>query len=436
MAQLNQVTVPDMGDTEAVEVIEVLVSPGDTVAVDDSLITLESDKASMDIPSPAAGTVQEIKVKTGDSVSQGSLILVLEVTDQAEEGSQQATPAEPEPKRAPKKEPEKVEPPPTAAEATPPTPPATSPAGAASSGQFAKAYASPAVRRFARQLGADLTAIEGSGRKGRIVREDVQGFVKRALAGGASGSPGTSPLPPMPVIDFAQFGEVETLPMTRIQRVASTSLHRSWLHVPHVTQHDEADITDLDSFRRSHGEQAKGQGFKLTPVAFIVQAVVAALRQHPRLNASLAPDGEAVILKKYFHIGIAVATEEGLVVPVIRDADRKSLFELAEELGDLSQRARQRKLKLDDLRGASFSITSLGGIGGTAFTPIVNAPEVAILGLSRATLKPRWQGEAFEPRLILPLSLSYDHRVVDGALAARFTTTLSYLLGDLRRLLL
>ena len=436
MAQLNQVTVPDMGDTEAVEVIEVLVSPGDTVAVDDSLVTLESDKASMDIPAPTAGTVKEIKVKTGDSVSQGSLILIMEVTDQAEEGSQQAAPAEKSPAERPERVEPKPEAPPAAAKAPPPPPPPATAAATTSSDQFAKAYASPAVRRFARQLGADLTAIEGSGRKGRIVREDVQGFVKRALAGGASGSPGASPLPPMPAIDFAQFGEIETLPMTRIQRVASTSLHRSWLHVPHVTQHDEADITDMDKFRRSHGEQAKAKGFKLTPVAFIIQAVVAALRAHPRLNASLAPDGEAVILKKYFHIGIAVDTEEGLVVPVIRDADRKSLFELAEELSDLSQRARQRKLKIDDLSGASFSITSLGGIGGTAFTPIVNTPEVAILGLSRATLKPRWQGEKFEPRLILPLSLSYDHRVVDGALAARFTTTLSYLLGDLRRLLL
>ncbi len=432
MAQVQEVTVPDIGDTEAVDVIEILVGPGDSVALEDPLITLESDKASMDIPAPAAGTIKELKVKTGDQVSQGSLILLMEVEPAAEAApkkeAEDAPPAEqptPEP-------PSQPEPPSEEATAAPPPSPAVAPSAGQS---FAKAYASPSVRRLARQLGADLAKMEGSGRNGRIVRGDVEGFVKQALAADGSAA-GGGPLPAMPKIDFAQFGEIETVPMSRIQKISSASLHRSWLHVPHVTQHDEADITEMDSFRRSHSDSAKARGFNLTPVAFVVKAAVAALQKHPRLNASLAPDGEAVILKKYFHIGIAVDTEEGLVVPVIRDADRKSLFEIAQELGDLSQRARQRKLKIDDLRGASFSITSLGGIGGTAFTPIVNAPEVAILGLSRAAMQPRWQGEIFEPRLILPLSLSYDHRVVDGALAARFTTTLSWVLGDLRRLLL
>jgi pyruvate dehydrogenase E2 component (dihydrolipoamide acetyltransferase) len=301
---------------------------------------------------------------------------------------------------------------------------------------FTNAYASPAVRRYARELGVDLPRVHGTGRKGRILREDVQAFVKKALTTGAAAAPGISVLPPMPVIDFSKFGPIERQPLSRIQKISAISLQRSWLHVPHVTQQDEADITDMEAFRKSNAEKAKARGFKLTPLAFIMRAAVAALEEFPRLNSSLDPEGESVILKRYYHLGVAVDTKDGLVVPVIRDVDKKGVFDLAQELAEVSARAREGKLSLDEIRGASFTITSLGGIGGTAFTPIVNAPEVAILGISRAQQKPVWDGGQFVPRLTLPISLSYDHRVVDGAMAVRFTTYLCSVLADLRKMVL
>jgi pyruvate dehydrogenase E2 component (dihydrolipoamide acetyltransferase) len=291
------------------------------------------------------------------------------------------------------------------------------------------------VRRFARELGVDLTRVKGSGRNGRILREDVQEFVKRALSRPAA-APGAPALPEMPTVDFSKFGPVERRPLSRIRKISKEHLHRSWLHIPHVTQHDEADVTDLEAFRKAQTQKAEKRGVKLTPLAFLMKAAVAALKEFPQVNASLDPDGEHLILKSYYHLGIAVDTEHGLVVPVIRDVDRKGIFDLAEELGEVSERARAGKLRPEDIRGACFTITSLGGIGGTAFTPIVNAPEVAILGVSRHRWQPVWDGEHFVPRLMLPLSLSYDHRVVDGAMAVRFTTFLTEVLADLRRLLL
>ena len=301
---------------------------------------------------------------------------------------------------------------------------------------FTGAYASPAVRRYARELGVDLTRVRGTGRKDRILREDVQAFVKKALTTVPAAAPGGPAVPPLPVIDFSKFGPIERQQLSRIQKVSVKNLHRSWLNVPHVTQHDEADITDMEAFRKSNAEKAKARGFKLTPLAFIMKAAVAALEEFPRLNASLDPDGEHVILKQYYHLGVAVDTKDGLVVPVIRDVDKKGVFDLAQELGEVSGRAREGKLSLDEIRGASFTITSLGGIGGTAFTPIVNAPEVAILGVSRSFQKPIWDGSLFTPRLTLPISLSYDHRVVDGAMAVRFTTYLCSVLADLRKMVL
>ena len=417
---VEKVLVPDIGDFDEVDVVEVLVTGGDTVAVEDPLITLESDKATMDVPSPLAGQVVDVKVKTGDKVASGAVILTLAID--VGEGLAPANSDVGEglvPSRA------GASPAPTPSPPTGPAPVDELP--------FSKAYASPAVRRFARELGVDLSRVKGSGRKGRILKEDVQGFVKKVMAEPAAG--GTA-LPPMPVIDFSKFGDIERQPLSRIQQVSLTNLHRSWLHVPHVTQHDEANVTELEAFRKAHADQAKARGFNLTPVAFLMKASVAALQRFPRVNSSLDPDEEHVILKKYYHLGIAVDTEQGLVVPVIRDADQKGIFELAEELGEVSERARQGKLQLDEIHGASFTITSLGGIGGTAFTPIVNAPEVAILGVSRTQRKPVWNGEEFEPRLMLPISLSYDHRIIDGAMAVRFTTYLSQVLTDIRQLLL
>ena len=417
---VEKVLVPDIGDFDEVDVVEVLVTGGDTVAVEDPLITLESDKATMDVPSPLAGQVVDVKVKTGDKVASGAVILTLAID--VGEGLAPANSVVGEglvPSRA------GASPAPTPSPPTGPAPVDELP--------FSKAYASPAVRRFARELGVDLSRVKGSGRKGRILKEDVQGFVKKVMAEPAAG--GTA-LPPMPVIDFSKFGDIERQPLSRIQQVSLTNLHRSWLHVPHVTQHDEANVTELEAFRKAHADQAKARGFNLTPVAFLMKASVAALQRFPQVNSSLDPDEEHVILKKYYHLGIAVDTEQGLVVPVIRDADQKGIFELAEELGEVSERARQGKLQLDEIHGASFTITSLGGIGGTAFTPIVNAPEVAILGVSRTQRKPVWNGEEFEPRLMLPISLSYDHRIIDGAMAVRFTTYLSQVLTDIRQLLL
>jgi pyruvate dehydrogenase E2 component (dihydrolipoamide acetyltransferase) len=447
MSKTENITVPDIGGFEAVDVIEVLVSPGDRVALDDGLITLESDKASMDVPSPRAGVVKEVKVEAGGKVSQGDVIAVLEVDDEAAdlkrpssasagEGEGAAEPKEeaPEEEAAMRKSagraPRKAEGAPGEVAAAPrlhrdgELPTLDEPIDERI---FARAYASPAVRRFARELGVDLSHVEGSGRGGRILREDVQSYVQSRLAAPAAG---------VPEIDFSQWGEVERSELSRVQLLTGRSTHRSWITIPHVTQHDEADVTELEAFRKGLAKEAEAKGVKMTPIPFLIRAAVAALRELPRFNASLSADGEALVLKRYFHVGVAVDTGGGLVVPVVRDADRKGLFELAEEVADLAARARERKLKMEEMQGGCFTISSLGGIGGTGFTPIVNWPEVAILGVSRTEWRPRWNGEEFEPRQMMPLSLSYDHRVIDGAAAARFTRFLAEVLGDVRRLLL
>lgn len=441
---VETIKVPDIGDFEEVDVVEVLVTGGDTVAVEDPLVTLESDKATMDVPSPLAGKVVDVKVKAGDKIATGGVILTLAVDQAAAEPTDSKALADPPP-AGPAQRPapatvgadrEELISEPRQSLASGAQTASSSASGPAPIDEFPTTgvYASPAVRRFARQLGVDLSRVKGTGRKGRILREDVQAFVKKVMAE-PTGAGGTA-LPPMPVIDFSRFGPIENQPLGRIQQLSMTNLHRSWLHVPHVTQHDRADVTDLEAFRKANSADAKAQGFNLTPVAFLMKALVTALKQFPRVNSSLDPDGDNVILKKYYHLGVAVDTEQGLVVPVIRNVDKKGVLELAAELAEVSERARQGKLGLDEIRGASFTITSLGGIGGTAFTPIVNAPEVAILGVSRMERQPVWNGEDFEPRLMLPISLSYDHRVIDGAMAVRFTTYLCQVLTDIRRLLL
>jgi pyruvate dehydrogenase E2 component (dihydrolipoamide acetyltransferase) len=421
------VKVPDIGEFEEVAVIEVLVKPGDTVTPEQSLITVESDKATMEIPSPAAGKITAVTIKVGDKVSQGSAILELEAEGAAPAPAASApAKAEPEPAAVPE----------AAAPQRPPVPKEPQDA------THAKPHASPSIRKFARELGVDLSRVKGSGPKGRILHGDVQSFVKGALAAVPASAPaakgGALPfnLPAWPEVDFAKFGPVEAKPLTRLQKLSGPNLHRNWVSIPHVTQFDEADITELEAFRKSNTAETEKQGFKLTMLAFLVKACVTALRQHPNLNASLERGGENLILKKYYNIGVAVDTPDGLVVPVVRDADRKGVFDVARELGDISKLARDKKLKPGDMQGGTFSISSLGGIGGTAFTPIINAPEVAILGVSRSVLRPVWIGKEFAPRLMLPLSLSYDHRVVDGAGAARFTSYLASVLADIRRSLL
>jgi pyruvate dehydrogenase E2 component (dihydrolipoamide acetyltransferase) len=440
MSERKEIRVPDIGDFDRVEVIEVLVQPGDTVQAEDSLITLESDKASMEIPSPVSGTIKEVNVAVGDRVSQGDLIAVAEVVE--EPAPAPAAPGQPAQAAAPTQEasaPEEPPPPPAAPAPEPSPAPAPvpearpSPTAHIPAESFRRAHASPAVRRFARELGVDLTQVQGTGPKGRIRKEDVQAFVKKALAQGGAGGLAVEE---MPEIDFAQFGEIEVQPLTRINKLTGKVLHRNWVRIPHVTQFDEADITDLESFRKELNAEYQARGIKLTILSFLIKAVVSALKQFPRFNSSLDPAGENLIVKHYYHIGVAVDTPQGLVVPVIRDADRKSLVEIAAELVEVSGRAREGKLSPKDMQGGTFSISSLGGIGGTAFTPIVNAPEVAILGVSRAQWKPVYKEGGFIPRLILPLSLSYDHRVIDGADGARFTSALNKLLSDTRRMLL
>jgi pyruvate dehydrogenase E2 component (dihydrolipoamide acetyltransferase) len=440
MAALTEVLVPDIGDYKDVEVIEVLVVAGDRVTAEQSLITLESDKASMEIPSPVAGIVKEVKVKIGDKLSEGSLVLMLEPS-----GEEAVSPA-PAPAESPATA--RAAPAPAAALPVQPAPPVP-PVGPVRDARpvplepreetISKPHASPSIRKFARELGVDLLKVKGSGPKGRILREDVQGFVKGALAAvkpaAASGGLPFN-LPDWPTVDFAKFGPVETRPLSRIKKLSGANLHRNWIGIPHVTQFDEADITELEDFRKQNTAVTEKEGFKLTMLAFLVKACVAALRQHPELNSSLDRNGENLVLKKYFHIGVAVDTPDGLVVPVLRDADRKGVFDLARELAAVSKLARERKLKPGDMQGGTFSISSLGGIGGTAFTPIINAPEVAILGVSKSALRPVFRDGQFVPRLILPLSLSYDHRVIDGAAAARFTSTLCGVLSDIRRTLL
>ncbi len=426
--------IPDIGDFDQVDIIEVHVAVGDSVKAEDPLITLESDKATMDVPSPADGEIKNVLVKVGDQVSEGSNIAILltampTATEKKSESAATATVAE----QKPLADDEDTKPQPQAVHSPPPTlPPPAEKAG------VAPPHASPGVRRYARELGADVSKIRGSGPKGRILKEDVKAFVKSIVEGGASpaGVSGGTGIPAMPEVDFSKFGEIETQELPRIKRISGPHLHRAWLNVPHVTHHDEADITDLEAFRQSLKQEAAKKDLRVTMLAFIMKAVAAALKEFPNFNASLSSDGQNLILKKYFHIGIAVDTPNGLVVPVFRDVDKKSIFDLALEMGEVSLRARDGKLKPNEMQGGCISISSLGGIGGTAFTPIVNAPEVAILGVTRARMQPVWNGEKFKPRLMLPLDLSYDHRVIDGAAAARFVAYLRDTLADMRRVLL
>lgn len=435
MADSRKVTVPDIGDFDRVEVVEVLVAEGDRVQIDDSLVTLESDKASMDVPSPRAGTVSKLLVAVGDEVATGDAILEFEDADGAEAEAGVLEDEQPASGPADEDRPADERAPASAEEHEAGSSPSPSRGGTGVERPASSAadlpYASPAVRKLAREKGVDLDRVRGSGRKGRILAEDVE-----AAARGDASAAGAAALPPMPDIDFSEFGEIEEQPLTRINKLTGKNVHRSWLHVPHVTQFDEADITELEEFRKASKERAEREGFKLTFVSFLIAAAAAALREHPRFNSSLSNDGERVVVKRYVNIGVAVDTPKGLVVPVIGDADRKRLLEIASELSDVSQRAREGKLTPRDFQGGTFTISSLGGIGGTGFTPIVNAPEVAILGVSRAAIQPVWGDGQFLPRLILPFALSYDHRVIDGAAAARFTSTLSRLLSDVRRLLL
>ncbi len=453
MAELKEATVPDIGDYDAVPVIELLVQVGDTVGKDQGLVTLESDKATMEVPAPFAGVVRELKVKLGDSVKQGVVVAMIEPSDAAPAGKAEkpASAEAAKPASAESSKPAAAEKAPAAAESPKPavapgsapapdsaprTPPVTFDADAVAPDKVP--YASPAVRLFARELGVDLARVSGSARGGRISKEDVQGFVKTALSGGgarpaAAGGGGLN-LIPWPKVDFAKFGAIETQPLSRIKKLSGANLARNWAMIPHVTQFDSADITEMEAFRKKLGEENKDT--KLTPLVFLIKAAVAALKQFPAFNASLDESGENLVLKQYFHIGIAVDTPDGLVVPVIRDCDRKGLLQLAVELGEISKKARDKKLGPAEMSGGCFSISSLGGIGGNAFTPIINAPEVAILGVSKSEMRPVWNGKEFAPRLMLPLSLSYDHRVIDGAAAARFTAFYAQALGDLRRLLL
>ncbi|HWS77476.1 MAG TPA: dihydrolipoyllysine-residue acetyltransferase [Thermomonas sp.] len=467
MAELLEARVPDIGGHGDVPVIELLVKPGDTVAKDQGLVTLESDKATMEVPSPFAGVVRELKVKLGDTLSEGGLVAIIERVDAAA-----ATPA-PAPAEPPRAQPEAPAATATAAETGTKVEPV---AVAAQPDNIAKAsiasaaapmgaglppvrfdadavlpdkvpYASPAVRLFARELGVDLLQVTGSERGGRIGKQDVQAFVKSALAGGIAapvataggGSGGGLNLIPWPKVDFAKFGAIESKPLSRIQKISGANLARNWAMIPHVTQFDDADITDLEALRVALNDEnakaiAAGKAGKLTMLAFLIKASVAALKKYPNFNASL--DGDNLVLKQYYNIGFAADTPNGLVVPVLRDADQKGVIEISREMGELAAAAREGKLKPEQMQGGCFTISSLGGIGGTAFTPIINAPEVAILGVSKSDMKPVWNGEKFKPRLMLPLSLSYDHRVIDGAAAARFTAYLAQLLADMRRAML
>ena len=416
------VKVPDIGDFNDVPVITILVSVGDVIAEEDPIVELESDKATLEVPSSAAGKVVEIKVSEGDKVSEGAVLIVVEGEAA---GDTPAPAAAPSPVAA-------------AAPAPAATPvPAAAPAAPVTDKGFGKAHASPSVRAFARQLGIDLSEVNGTGRKGRILREDItKTFKSKTAPAGAAGASGGMGIPPIPVVDFAKFGPVEDVEMPRIKKLSGPALHRSWLNIPHVTHNEEADITELDQYRKELDTMAKADGYRVTLLSFIIKASVSALKTHWEFNSSLHPDGDKLIKKSFYNIGFAADTPGGLMVPVIKDADRKGIVEISKELGDLSAAARDGKLKSADMQGATFTISSLGGIGGTSFTPIVNAPEVAILGLTRSKMAPVWDGEQFVPRNMLPMSLSYDHRAIDGALAARFAATLKHLLGDVRRLML
>ena len=414
----REVAIPDIGDAEDVEVIEICVQPGDDVAENDALIVIESEKASMEVPAPFAGRVSEVLVALADHVNAGDAILRLEAVAEAAQAPAAAELPDGEPEQALQDREARV----PAAPVPEPTA-ANAPAG--------RVYAGPAVRRLARELGVNLATVTGSGSGGRILKDDVKAFVKQSLA-----TPAAASLAPMPQIDFTRFGAVDEQPLTRVRVRGAANLHRSWQHVVHVTQHDEADVTDLEAFRASLHAEAAERGAKLTPLPFLIKACIHVLRAHPHFNASLNADVTALIHKRYYHIGMAVDTDDGLVVPVVRDADRKGIFELAAETARLAQAAREKKLKPDELQGGSFTISSLGAIGGTGFTPIVNAPEVAILGVARLTTKPVWDGNTFKPRKMLPLSLSYDHRAINGAEAGRFMADLVATLSDIRRLAL
>jgi pyruvate dehydrogenase E2 component (dihydrolipoamide acetyltransferase) len=428
-----EVKVPDIGDFKDIPVIEVLVKAGDAVKAEDALVTLESDKATMDVPSPAAGVVAEVKVKAGDKVSEGSLVLVLDAAE-AEKPAAAAPSPQPSPASG------------RGSESAPAPVPAAAPSGQRPASErehatidavaFTAAHASPSVRKFARELGADVSKIAGSGPNGRITHDDVQAFVKGVMTRGApaAGTGAGLDLLPWPTIDFAKFGPVEPVPLSRIRRISGANLARNWMMIPHVTQFDEADITSLEALRVALNKENEKTGIKVTMLAFVIKACVLALSKFPDFNASL--DGDTLVRKQYYNIGFAADTPNGLVVPVLKEADRKGVLQIAKEMGELSAKAREGKLGPADMQGGCFSISSLGGIGGTAFTPIINAPEVAILGVSKSATKPVWDGGAFVPRLMLPLSLSYDHRVIDGAAAARFTAYLAATLGDMRRALL
>lgn len=446
-SKIIEVTVPDIGDATDVDIIEVLVKEGDTVSEEDGLITLETDKATMDVPSPSAGKVVELKVKVGDKVSEGSLVLMLEVEGKKADQTAQTAVANNEQKSS-TQEKSSTTPAPNASSipnAAPKAPPVPHHPSAGEKSKTGKVHASPSVRRLAREFGVDLSQVTGTGRKNRVLKEDVQSYVKYELsrpkmtpAGNVGeGSGGLQVLPP-PKVDFSKFGEVEEVALTRIQKLSGPNLHRNWVTIPHVTQFDEADITDLEDFRKEQNQIAEKRklGIKITPLVFMMKAVADALKAYPTFNSSLSESGESLVMKKYFHIGIAVDTPNGLVVPVVRDVDKKGVLEISKELMEISSKARDGKLKSADMQGSCFTISSLGGIGGTGFTPIVNAPDVAILGVSKSELKPKWNGKDFSPRLMLPLSLSYDHRVIDGALAARFAAYLADCLGDIRRILL
>jgi len=448
MADLIEIKVPDIGDFEDVEVIEVLVAEGDSIDENQEVITVESDKAMMEIPADKGGVIRELKVAVGDRVSEGTVIALVEAAGGAAEDKQEEKPAE-----APKAEEKPAEPKKAEAPKQDQAPaPTTAEAGSVSQepqlkdpipyapdnkSGIRRAHASPSVRRFARELGVVLTSVTGTGPKGRITKEDVQGYVKNALTQPAAApAQGGSAIPPVPTVNFEQFGDIEAQELSRIKKISGKHLHACWLNIPHVTQFDEADITELEEFRQENKQMAKDRGVNLTPLVFIMKAVVACLKAYPEFNASLSEDKESLILKEYYNIGVAVDTPNGLMVPVIKDVDKKGFLELAGELGEISQRARDGALSAKDMQGGTFSISSLGGIGGQFFTPIVNAPEVAILGVSRHSMKPVWNGKEFEPRLMLPLSISYDHRVIDGAAGARFTVMLSQMLSDIRKVLL
>ena len=443
MAKEKEILLPDIGDFESIDVIEVMVQAGDQVNAEDPLITLESDKATMDIPSPSSGEVKEVKVKVGDKISKDALILTLIESDSAASEQETKTEEPVEVEEAPvtevktpvTKEADEV----TKVEGNEPRPAPSTPRGAETVGSSnsSKAHASPSVRKFARELGVDLGLVRGSGRKGRILKEDVKSFTKAVMSDGrVFEKSGGFALPEIPPVDFSKFGPVESQKLTRLNRLSAQNVHRSWINVPHVTQFDEADITELEKFRKSKTKEAKEHDTKLTLLSFLMKAVVVALKEFPRFNSSLSPDGEELIIKKYFHIGFAVNTEQGLMVPVIKDVDQKGLFTLAKELQDLSEKARNKKISPSEMQGACFTISSLGHIGGTGFTPIVNTPEVAILGVSRSAMKPVYINEEFVPRLILPYSLSYDHRVIDGVAGAEFTKYLATVLTDIRHILL